>query len=48
MNLSAEQIQLATLIDAHVNRFPDTPLGTEQLLPTTRQAPSSASSVWRV
>lgn len=34
MNLSAEQIQLATLIDAHVNRYPDTPLGNEQLLRT--------------
>tara|TARA_A100001391_G_scaffold201871_2_gene189948 strand:- start:1967 stop:2236 length:270 start_codon:yes stop_codon:yes gene_type:complete len=35
MNLSAEQVQLAAMIDAHVNRFPDSPTGDEQLLPTT-------------
>lgn len=34
MNLSAEQIQLATLIDAHVSQYPDTALGNEQLLST--------------
>ncbi len=34
MNLTAEQIQLATLIDAHVSRYPDTDLGDEQLLIT--------------
>jgi hypothetical protein len=32
MNLSAEQLQLAMLIDAHVNQYPDTELGDEQLL----------------
>lgn len=35
MNLSAEQRQLAMLIDAHVNQYPDTELGDEQLLRTT-------------
>jgi hypothetical protein len=35
MNLSAEQLQLAMLIDAHVNQYPDTELGNEQLLQTT-------------
>lgn len=34
MNLSAEQQQLAKLIDAHVNQYPETELGDEQLLPT--------------
>ena len=34
MNLSAEQRQLAMLIDAHVNQYPDTELGDEQLLRT--------------
>ena len=34
INLSAEQVQLATLINAHVNRYPDTALGDEQLLQT--------------
>lgn len=35
MNLSAEQRQLAMLIDAHVNQYPNTELGDEQLLRTT-------------
>ncbi len=35
MNLNAEQIQLAKLIDAHANQYPDTTLGTEQLLANT-------------
>ena len=34
MNLSAEQIQLAMLIDAHVSQYPDTDLGDEQLFVT--------------
>lgn len=34
MNLSAEQLQLAKLIDAHVRRYPDTATGDEQLLRT--------------
>jgi hypothetical protein len=34
LNLTAEQIQLATLIDAHVSRYPDTDLGDKQLLIT--------------
>lgn len=34
INLTAEQIQLAKIIDAHVNQYPDTALGTEHLLPT--------------
>ncbi len=34
MNLTAEQSQLALLIDNHVGRFPNTPLGEEQLLAT--------------
>ncbi|WP_289245279.1 arylsulfatase regulator [uncultured Methylophaga sp.] len=34
MNLTAEQRQLVLLIDNHVGRFPETPLGDEQLLVT--------------
>ena len=34
MNLSAAQLQLAVLIDAHVNHYLDTELGDEQLLRT--------------
>ncbi len=34
MNFNAEQIQLATLINTQVNQYPDTTLGTEQLLTT--------------
>jgi len=34
MNLTAEQRQLALLIDYHVGQFPNTPLGDEQLLLT--------------
>ena len=34
MNLTAEQRQMATQIDAHVNQFPETELGDEQLLRT--------------
>jgi len=34
MNLTTEQIQLASLIDAHVSRYPDTGRGDEQLLVT--------------
>ena len=34
MNLSAEQIQLVTLIDTHVSQYPDTDLGDEQLFAT--------------
>jgi len=35
MNLSAEQLQLAMLIHTHVNQYPDTEHGDEQLLQTT-------------
>lgn len=35
MDLTAEQIQLATMIDAHVNKYPESPLGDEHLLTTT-------------
>ena len=31
LNLTAEQIQLASLIDAHVSRYPDTDRGDEPL-----------------
>jgi hypothetical protein len=34
LNLTAEQIQLASLIDAHVSRYPDTDRGDEQLFVT--------------
>lgn len=34
IQLTAEQLQLATLIDAHVNRYPDDVTGDEHLLPT--------------
>ena len=32
MDLTAEQIQLATMIDAHVNRYPESQQGDEHLL----------------
>ena len=35
MDLTAEQIQLATMIDAHVNRYPESQLGYEHLLKST-------------
>jgi len=35
MDLAAEQIQLATMIDAHVNRYPESQLGDEHLLRST-------------
>ena len=35
MNLTAEQIQLATIIDAHVSQFPESQLGDEHLLQST-------------
>lgn len=35
MDLTAEQIQLATMIDAHVNRYPESQLGDEHLLRST-------------
>ena len=34
LNLTAEQLQLASLIDAHVSRYPDTDRGDEQLFVT--------------
>jgi len=35
IDLTAEQIQLATMIDAHVNRYPESQLGDEHLLRST-------------
>ncbi|MCP4431127.1 MAG: arylsulfatase regulator [Gammaproteobacteria bacterium] len=35
MDLTAEQIQLATMIDAHVNKYPESQLGDEHLLRST-------------
>lgn len=35
MNLTAEQIQLATIIDTHVSQFPESQLGDEHLLQST-------------
>ena len=34
MNLYAEQIQLVTIINNHVDKYPDTDRGNEQLLTT--------------
>ena len=34
MNLTAEQIQLATMIDTHVNQYPESAQGDEHLLRT--------------
>ena len=52
LDLTSKQHQIANLIDQHVNRFPETTFGDEQLLPTLfdympgfKQVMDSSSSV---